>query len=483
MSTLTLTTPSAHPTPAEITALTVPEEPKRAIKSWRRLVTGIDPAARPGARQLQGPWLTPRRAYALPLGAVVLTCDRFSHEWRVTMAIVETGELTVVKEWRLKSPMGARVVAYVGRRLPKNAATHQAVMLEDEPNRYAGRCIHCRQKVLATTGRLVDYGDRKRVAHARNECPPPPPPPAVITPNRHSGLCYLCGHWVNAGEGVALRLAERDSVTGSWYRPAHQIEPGACPPDALPGPVNRAAAWCADCEQLVSPGEGYWFPLGEDRLHHREACPTPTLTGPSWIVRRPRHEAPYEVGQVRRVRVDLRRGGDPVPEDVPGRRVLSETYIEFVALVAETVQRGRRQLARVCPATGTEAVDDLARDAAAAVEARPDAGAHTAPWFAEKIGDTAPWLAEITGRDPDFVYSREFIRPQRDYRRSNSRGTRGVVFHWVLEPNRVYEALEPISHRRQERVFLRATPEGDTVEITREEVEAWLNHGPAWPAS
>jgi hypothetical protein len=464
-------------------AVVAPVKPPTAEKSWRRLVTGIDASAPRGTRQVSGPWLEPGTAYSVPAGAVLLSCDRYRDHWHITMALADSPELSVVKEWELKSPLGKRVTDYVGRRLPAGASRMSARLLEDRPNRWAGRCCHCRRPVDAGAGRLVAGSTSSRVAHRDGECPPPPPPPQIISPNRRGEPCALCADWVEPGTGIALRMSERDSVSGSWYRAAHQKEPGACPPGALPGPRNRVAGWCAECGEMVRPGEGFWAPWTRRSLRHAGSCPAPKVHGPSWLVRRHRHEDAYEVGQIRRVRVDLRRGGDDVPLDVPGRRVLAEHYVELIALVVETVQRGRRQWARVCPATGGEAADDLAGDVVAALGARPDVGAFTASWSAENIGDASPWLAELAGRDPDFVYERRFVKPRRDYRNANSRGTRGVVFNWTLLPGRVYEALEPLSRRSTRRLFLRATAAGDVVEITREEAEAWLNHSPAWADS
>ncbi|WP_149563166.1 hypothetical protein [Streptomyces cacaoi] len=462
--------------------VTIAEEPADALSSWRRLVTGTDPSARPGARTLVGQWLDPGCIYALPVGGVVVTCDRYSGQWHLTMCTVTDDGLTTVKEWRQKSPMGARAASYVARRLPDTAADMRAVAVQakSRTNLYDGRCYHCRRWVDAGAGRLIDSGGRKEPAHLSGQCPPPP---QVVTPNRRGEPCQLCGNWVERGTGVALRQSEPDPATGSYYRAAHQTEPGACPLGALPGPRNRVNGWCSLCGELVAAGGGYWDPTAHRSLRHAGDCPAPKWSGPTWQVRRARHEPAFKIGQVRRVRVDLRRGGDPVPPQTLGYRVLSETYIELIGLVVEVVEIGRRQWARLCPATASEAADMVADDTVAALDARPDAGAVMAGWSVEKIGHQNPWLAEITGRHPDYEYRREFLLSKRDYTNANSRGTRGVQFHWDLLPNRVYEAAWSVSHRETRREFLKTTPDGDVETISREEVEAWLNHAATWAAS
>lgn len=481
------------PAGAEATALVAPPRPDAAVKAWRRLLTGTDPS-QAGAFALTGQFLEPGIAYEVPLGAVVLVVDRYADRWDVQMTRVDTGGLTPVKTWSLKGALGKRVVDYVGRRLPAGAATHRAARLDDKTNDWAGRCLHCRRQVPARTGRLVQVVGSTLVSHLPGSCPPPP---EVIEPNRRSDACLLCGNWVARGDGVALRLTARDVHTGSWYRAAHK---DTCPVDALPGPVNRAAGWCVDCGELVAPAAGYWHDLA---LRHAETCPVPVTTGPTWIVRRPRDEPVFDVGEVRRVRVDLRTGvasaypvdslgpiafrrpdNRQVPAGTPGFRVLGETYVELVGVVVECVTGRRgRQRARVRPATLVEAEEVLAVEMDVVPDARPHPVGFMARWSKEKIGSGQPWLAEVTGRCPDFGYRREFVPADRDYAKANSKGTRGVWFWWTLRVNRVYEAGYPLSHSKDARVFLRATPDGDVVEISKEEVESWLNSSPVWSAS
>ncbi|MCB5910344.1 hypothetical protein [Streptomyces pinistramenti] len=471
----------------ERTVLVAPALPDGARKAWRRLVTSV--GAGVDAYAFEGAWLSPGVAYDVPVGAVVLVVDAFPERWEVRMTRAGTGELETVKEWELKSPLGKRVVDFVRRRLPADARAHRALRCDPAANAYAGRCLNCRQEVAAGAGRLqTDTWGTTRVAHTPGTCPPRP---AVIRPNRRSEHCLLCGRWVARGQGVALLLEAPEEVTGRRYRAAHD---DGCPLDAPAGPPNLSSGWCADCGELTEPEQGYW---GDGALHHRR-CPTATVDGSTWIVRQPRDEPVLAAGQVRRLRVDLRRGTEtyvtddldavtvrrpdnpPVPLEAAGVRVLSETYVEMVGVVLECVRSRRgRVRARVRVATGVEAAALLAREAAQAVEARPDAGGFKAVYSAMRYVDK-PWLAELTGRDADFGYARLFQSATVDYTHANRSG-RGAEYEWVLRPNAVYEACYWTSRTRQHRVFLRATAEGTVTGITKEEVEAWLNAAPLWP--
>jgi hypothetical protein len=452
----------------------VPDWERKATKSWRRLVIGIDREHR-GARAFLGPWLDPGKAYELPVGGLVVACDNFSgRRWEVRILRVDQAELTEVKTWVLKAPLGKRVVDYAARRLVPDAPRHSAHARDVAENRWDGWCAYCHRPVAARAGQIAAFDGRTRVVHRPGDCPPPPPPREVIDPNRHPGLCFACGGWVGAGDGVAILV---NDVPGTHrYRPMHKND---CPADAVPGPPNRVTDWCADCGELVHPGDGYWR---DNELRHRYTCPAPALRVPAWVIRRGRGDSRIAVGEVLRVRVDLRTAGPPVPVDAPGYRALSATYVELVGVVTEIVERKRgRQRAKVRAATPAEAADVLAEEIGLVPDVRPAPAGFKARFTAEKIGHSKPWLAEITGRDPYYGFRRVFLRADRDYSSSNSKGTRGIKYAWTLTVNRVYEAWRPVTWSRAERLFLRSTPSGDVLEIDREEVEAWLNNAPVWP--
>lgn len=52
---------------------------------------------------------------------------------------------------------------------------------------------------------------------------------------------------------------------------------------------------------------------------------------------------------------------------------------------------------------------------------------------------TGPWVAEVTGRHPKYKFERIFLRPNTDYSKANSKGSRGVYRWFVLESGKLYE--------------------------------------------
>lgn len=89
------------------------------------------------------------------------------------------------------------------------------------------------------------------------------------------------------------------------------------------------------------------------------------------------------------------------------------------------------------------------------------------------------WCAEIAGRDERFGYRRVFLRYKRDYRESNSKGSRGVYKFYILESGHIYEVSAPKSWRHVDRYFCKVTEDGGIVRLSANEVDAWLMNGAA----
>lgn len=487
MKRTTLTVPTAP----ERTAVVVPGEAPGATRSWRRMVTGVDPSYG-SAYGLSGPWLAAGVAHGFPPGAVVIAVDRVNREWTVRMMRVTDVELVDEKVWTLKTPLGKRVLDYMARRLAPDAAEHRAVRLEPESNPWEGQCRNCRNTVPAQEGH---YRRGHGVTHKLGECPPPPPPPDQVRPNRRGEPCLLCGGWVEAYSARALLLSHPIVDDEGTILQRYQATHDTCPPDPVPGPANRRPGWCRTCRRVTHPGEGYWH---EDALRHKK-CPQ-AAGGDTWIVRLAREA---RVGETVECRVDLRGGygqswqgldyrvwrrpdNPPVPLSTPGFRYYSPTYVGIIGVVIDTI--GRQALVRA--ASRGEAHQLLAARAAHVVVPAPG---QPARWGVEviqarsrhmiaRMGRMRTWCAELTGRDPDYGFSRKFLRADFDYSEANSTGSRGVMAWWTLHASRVYEARYWEAWKRQVTVFLRVE-DGLVVEMTRQEAEAWLAQAATWIAS
>ena len=84
------------------------------------------------------------------------------------------------------------------------------------------------------------------------------------------------------------------------------------------------------------------------------------------------------------------------------------------------------------------------------------------------------WAARITGTDSKFGYKREFLHGKKDYKFSNSKGSRGVFVYYTLESGNVYEVKG-----RRRRFFCAVRDNGDIVDITKEEVDQWIQQNTA----
>lgn len=84
------------------------------------------------------------------------------------------------------------------------------------------------------------------------------------------------------------------------------------------------------------------------------------------------------------------------------------------------------------------------------------------------------WVAQISGTHPKWKYERQFLRPKKDYRKSNSTGSRGIYLWYILDAGNVYEVKRPISRKRFERFFCTITNAGEIEKITEDEVNEWL---------
>lgn len=99
----------------------------------------------------------------------------------------------------------------------------------------------------------------------------------------------------------------------------------------------------------------------------------------------------------------------------------------------------------------------------------------------EKHKSWRPWVAEIIelkGRD----FERRFLDGEIDYSHANSVGSRGVLLHFDLEEDCIYEVRTPVSWKTDERYFCYVR--GESLErVPRSDVVAWLSGSDPTPAS
>jgi len=86
------------------------------------------------------------------------------------------------------------------------------------------------------------------------------------------------------------------------------------------------------------------------------------------------------------------------------------------------------------------------------------------------------WVAKITGYDSKYHYEREFLKGRKDYRKTNSKGSRGIYLWYTLESGYLYEVSSPSSWKRRERYFCIVTDKGEIKQVDEEYVEQWIKN-------
>jgi hypothetical protein len=84
------------------------------------------------------------------------------------------------------------------------------------------------------------------------------------------------------------------------------------------------------------------------------------------------------------------------------------------------------------------------------------------------------FVAEIIGFHPKFKYDRKFLPCKKDYRDSNSIGSRGLYAFYILESGKIYDILEPYSWKNSHRYFCTVNELGEIIILIKEEVDKCL---------
>jgi len=91
-------------------------------------------------------------------------------------------------------------------------------------------------------------------------------------------------------------------------------------------------------------------------------------------------------------------------------------------------------------------------------------------WTYFDLKPRKPWCAKLIGYDEiRDQFEREFQRPQKDYSKANSVGSRGVINYYWLESGFVFEVHQLVSWKNSRRWFAAVSDSGEVVEIKRED--------------
>ena len=91
-----------------------------------------------------------------------------------------------------------------------------------------------------------------------------------------------------------------------------------------------------------------------------------------------------------------------------------------------------------------------------------------------------PWVARITGLDLHYKFKRVFLKPKVDYTHSNSKGTRGVYYYFILESGEAYEVYDMINWTKRDRYFCTVKENGDIMRLKEAEVAAMFPEDSDW---
>jgi hypothetical protein len=85
------------------------------------------------------------------------------------------------------------------------------------------------------------------------------------------------------------------------------------------------------------------------------------------------------------------------------------------------------------------------------------------------------YVALITGLDDRYGFKRAFIEPKKDYSKANSIGSRGVLYNYFLEHDKLYEVQHYHSWSRSERYYCVVNNDQE-LKLNKDEAIKWLKN-------
>jgi hypothetical protein len=87
-----------------------------------------------------------------------------------------------------------------------------------------------------------------------------------------------------------------------------------------------------------------------------------------------------------------------------------------------------------------------------------------------------PWAAKLTGLWPSGKFQHTFLRGNKDYSESNSKGSRGVFIYYTLESGNYYDVYELTSWKNDDRYYCKVDVEGNIIVVDEKEIQIFFEN-------
>lgn len=95
------------------------------------------------------------------------------------------------------------------------------------------------------------------------------------------------------------------------------------------------------------------------------------------------------------------------------------------------------------------------------------------PFIGSDFWNLMPWVAEVVGHTSTEAFRLRFLERTIRFEDSNSKMSRGVMFHFYPDTGKCYAAFRRTSWKSSDRFFFRVSQDGGIIEISESEAHSW----------
>lgn len=95
------------------------------------------------------------------------------------------------------------------------------------------------------------------------------------------------------------------------------------------------------------------------------------------------------------------------------------------------------------------------------------------PFIGSEFWKLMPWVAEVVGHTSTEAFRLRFLERTIRFEDSNSKMSRGVMFHFYPDTGKCYAGFRRTSWKSSGRYFFRVLDDCRIVEISEEEAHSW----------